>query len=77
MKTQLTGLLLGLGIASSGMAWENRLPEGYDLKDRISFEYDKEQCGELDFHLDDNHDCTIEFDDFLPPLTSKKSVIVR
>ena len=56
--------MLLLLVSTGAIGLENRLPDGFDLKGRIQFEFDEESCGEMEFRLDQNDDCTIEFLDF-------------
>jgi hypothetical protein len=50
-------------IPTTNSEFQNLLPDGYKFQ-KIDFNYDKTQCGELAFKLDGNSDCTVEFLDF-------------
>ena len=64
MKNIFSIALIALAVNGTASALENNIPDGFSLKDRISFDYDEESCGQLDFRLDQNDDCTVEFLDF-------------
>mgnify|MGYP003683219509 CR=1 FL=1 len=60
----ISSLLLMTGASGISQSLDNKLPEGASLAGRISFDYDEEQCGPMEFRLDNNDDCTVEFLDF-------------
>ncbi len=57
---------------ASSAVFQNKLPDGYKFQ-KIDFNYDKSQCGELAFKLDGNSDCSVEFLDFSLDSSSQSS----